>query len=68
VGQHELVPGVYERLVDGELRRSLGAVPDLTGEERALLHAEAPDRLANHVADRLLMSLRRGMTSRSRWP
>jgi superfamily II DNA or RNA helicase/HKD family nuclease len=59
LGQHELVPGVYERLVDGELRRSLGAMPDLTGEERALLHAEAPDRLADHVADRLRMSLRR---------
>jgi superfamily II DNA or RNA helicase/HKD family nuclease len=59
LGQHELVPGVYERLVDGELRRSLGAMPDLTGEERSLLLAEAPDRLADHVADRLRMSLRR---------
>jgi superfamily II DNA or RNA helicase/HKD family nuclease len=59
LGQDELVPGVYERLVDGGMRRTLHSTPGLTAEERALLSAEAPDRLAAHVAGRLRASLRR---------
>jgi hypothetical protein len=59
LGQHELVPGVYERLVDDGTRRKLRSSPDSTAEERALLNAEAPDRLAAHVAERLRASLRR---------
>jgi superfamily II DNA or RNA helicase/HKD family nuclease len=59
VGERELVPGVYERLVDGGVRRSLATLDGLTAEERALLAAEAPDRLAEHVADRLRATLRR---------
>jgi superfamily II DNA or RNA helicase/HKD family nuclease len=59
VGQGELVPGVYERLVDRTTRTALEALADVTGEERALLAAEAPDRLAAHVAERLRATLLR---------
>jgi hypothetical protein len=57
VGERELVPGVYERLVDRGIRRSLTTLAGLTAEERELLAAEAPDRLADHVADRLRATL-----------
>ena len=59
MGEGELVPGVYERLVDRATRGALEALADVTGEERALLAAEAPDRLAAHVAERLRATLRR---------
>jgi superfamily II DNA or RNA helicase/HKD family nuclease len=59
VGERELIPGVYERLVDRATRRSLTASSGMTAEERALLTAEAPDRLAAHVAERLHATLRR---------
>jgi superfamily II DNA or RNA helicase/HKD family nuclease len=59
VGERELVPGVYERLVDQATRRSLAAMAEVTAEERALLAAEGPDRLAAHVAARLHATLRR---------
>jgi superfamily II DNA or RNA helicase/HKD family nuclease len=59
VGERELVPGVYERLIDRVTRQALGALSEVTGEERELLAAEAPDRLAAHVAERLRATLRR---------
>jgi superfamily II DNA or RNA helicase/HKD family nuclease len=59
VGERELVPGVYERLVDRATRRTLEALSQVTTGERALLAAEAPDRLAAHVAERLRATLRR---------
>jgi superfamily II DNA or RNA helicase/HKD family nuclease len=59
VGDRELVAGVYERLVDRGIRRSLATLDGLTSDERELLAAEAPDRLADHLADRLVASLRR---------
>ncbi len=59
MGERELVPGVYERLVDRATRQTLEAMSDVTAEERALLAAEAPERLAAHVADRLYATLRR---------
>jgi phosphatidylserine/phosphatidylglycerophosphate/cardiolipin synthase-like enzyme len=43
----------------GATRRNLDALSEVTGEERALLAAEAPDRLAAHVAERLRATLRR---------
>ena len=59
MGEEELVPGVYERLVDRGIRRSLASLAGLTAEERELLAAEAPDRLAEHVAAHLRAALRR---------
>jgi superfamily II DNA or RNA helicase/HKD family nuclease len=59
VGEGELVPGVYERLVDLATRRTMETLSDATAQERALLAGEAPDRLAAHVADRLRATLRR---------
>jgi superfamily II DNA or RNA helicase/HKD family nuclease len=59
VGEQELVPGVYERLVDRAIRQTLGVLRGVSAEERELVVAEAPDRLAAHVADRLRASLRR---------
>jgi len=59
VGERELVPGVYERLVDRATRLVLQGLVGETAEERALLAAEAPDRLASHVAERLRETLRR---------
>jgi superfamily II DNA or RNA helicase/HKD family nuclease len=59
VGERELVPGVYERLIDRATRRMLGSLPDMTAQERTLLAAEAPDRLAAHVAELLRATLRR---------
>jgi hypothetical protein len=59
LAKHELVPGLYERLVDRGGRRSLAALDGLTSDERELLGAEAPDRLADHLGDRLAASLRR---------
>jgi superfamily II DNA or RNA helicase/HKD family nuclease len=59
VGEQELVPGVYERLVDRAIRQTLGVLRGVSAEERELVAAEAPDRLAAHVADRLRASLRR---------
>ncbi len=59
VGERELVPGVYERLIDRATRRTLETLSEVTAEERALLAAEAPERLAAHVADRLGATLRR---------
>jgi superfamily II DNA or RNA helicase/HKD family nuclease len=58
LGERELVPGVYERLIDEATRRSLSARAGLTAEERELLAVEAPDRLTAHVADRLRRALR----------
>ena len=55
----ELALGVYERLVDRATRRALEGLSGATAEERALLAAEAPDRLAAHVAERLRATLRR---------
>jgi superfamily II DNA or RNA helicase/HKD family nuclease len=59
VGEDELVPGVYERLVDRATRRTLDALSGVTAAERDLLAAEAPDRLAAHLAERLRATLRR---------
>jgi superfamily II DNA or RNA helicase/HKD family nuclease len=59
VGDGDLVPGAYERLIDQATRRRLGSLSELTAEERTLLAAEAPDRLAAHVAERLREKLRR---------
>jgi hypothetical protein len=59
MGQPELVPGVYERLVDQATRRTLERLSELTAEERGLLEAEAPERLAGNVAERLHATLRR---------
>ena len=59
VGEHELVDGVYERLIDRATRRELRALAGASADERALLAAEAPDRLAAHVAQRLHATLRR---------
>jgi superfamily II DNA or RNA helicase/HKD family nuclease len=59
VGEGELVPGVYERLVDRATRQTLQALSAATSEERVLLAAEAPDRLAAHVAEWLRATLRR---------
>ncbi len=59
VGERELVAGVYERLIDQATRHALEALPEVTAEERALLAAEGPDRLAAHVAERLRATLRR---------
>jgi superfamily II DNA or RNA helicase/HKD family nuclease len=59
VGESELVPGVYARLVDLATRRTMEALSDATAQERALLAAEAPDRLAAHVSERLREVLRR---------
>ena len=59
MGERELVPGVYERLVDQATRRTLEALSEATTDERALLATEAPDRLAAHVAERLRATLRR---------
>jgi hypothetical protein len=60
VGERELVPGVYERLVDRATRRTLEALSEAATAERALLAAEAPDRLAAHVAERLRTTLASG--------
>jgi superfamily II DNA or RNA helicase/HKD family nuclease len=59
VGERELVPGVYERLIDRGVSRELAALVGLTGDRRDLLAAEAPDLLARHVADRLRTILAR---------
>jgi superfamily II DNA or RNA helicase/HKD family nuclease len=59
VGERELAPGVYELLVDRATRRTLETLSGATADERALLAAEAPDRLAAHVAERLRTTLRR---------
>jgi superfamily II DNA or RNA helicase/HKD family nuclease len=59
VGEGELAPGVYERLIDRATRRTLTTLEGTRAEERALLAAEAPDRLAAHVAERLRTALRR---------
>jgi superfamily II DNA or RNA helicase len=58
LGERELAAGVYERLVDRQLRADLAALDGASAEERALLEAEAPDRLAAHVAERLRSVLR----------
>lgn len=57
--QHELAAGVYERLVDLDLRHQLDALAGIAAEERDLVEAEAPERLAAHLADRLRAELRR---------
>ncbi|MFP4150340.1 MAG: phospholipase D-like domain-containing protein, partial [Nitriliruptoraceae bacterium] len=59
MGERDLVWGVYERLVDQATRGTLASLVGTSAEERALLAAEAPDRLAAHVADRLRAALRR---------
>ncbi|MCC5948221.1 MAG: DUF3427 domain-containing protein [Nitriliruptoraceae bacterium] len=59
MGERELVSGVYERLIDQVTREGLAGLTDVTAEERALLAAEAPDRLAAHLAERLHATLRR---------
>jgi hypothetical protein len=46
----EPIEGVYERLVDRELRLIIDALRDLEAEERDLAVAEAPDRLASFLA------------------
>ena len=55
----ELAHGVYERLIDRATRQTLASLSDVTAEERDLLAAESPDRLSEHVAERLRAALRR---------